>query len=44
MSARKISALSMLTAVADIPEAQGFDAILAIGILSTIYLFKRRYN
>ncbi|KCZ72895.1 hypothetical protein ANME2D_01331 [Candidatus Methanoperedens nitroreducens] len=29
---------------ADTPEAQGFDAILTTGILSTIYLFKRRYN
>lgn len=26
------------------PKAPGFDAALAIGILSTIHLFKRRYN
>lgn len=26
------------------PKAPGFDAALAIGILSAIYLFKRRYN
>lgn len=36
--------ITKTVASAIIPKASGFEAALAIAILSTIYLFKRRYN
>ena len=36
--------LQITNQAAATPKAPGFDVVLAIAILSTIYLFKRRYN
>lgn len=39
-----VTATQQSVTAAVTPKAPGFDAVLAIGILSAIYLFKRRYN